>query len=169
MSSFSLAGLLRLRGVQERAAAERLSRAQVAARQSEARERHTRAALAGTGDDAVDVRTLAAIAAARAAARSRLADLSALTEAQRGAVEEAQREHAEAKRRARGLEKLEAAHVARERTRLLQAEQAVLDEIAQTRAMPDRPGARAGTAVSDRARPGTARWIASESPKEGAA
>lgn len=155
MSGFSLAGLLRLRGVQERAAAERLSRAQIAARQSEARERQARAALADTGDAAVDVRTLAAIAASRAAGRSRLADLSALHDAQRDAVDEARREHAEAKRRARGLEKLEAAHLIRQRARELQLEQAALDEIGQS--------VTARSAAS--ARPG--RWDATRT--EGAA
>lgn len=165
MSGFSLAGLLRLRGVQERAAAERLSRAQIAARQTEARERRTRAALADTGDAAVDVRSLAAIAASRAAARTSLADLALLTDAQRDAVDEARSEHAEAKRRARGLEKLEAAHAARERARLLHAEQAALDEIAQTlsasaRALPARPSAT---------RPGAAHWAGADSRTEGAA
>jgi flagellar FliJ protein len=158
MSGFPLAGLLRLRGVQERAAAERLSRAQIAARQAEARERHTRAALADSADAAVDVRTLAAIAAARAAARSELADLSALTDAQRGAVDEARQEHAEAKRRTRGLEKLEVAHRERERARELHAEQLALDEIGQSLAPTSRPAG---------GRPATSGWDAAAT--EGAA
>ncbi|MGV9768957.1 hypothetical protein ACWDR7_05660 [Microbacterium sp. NPDC003461] len=130
---FSLSGLLRLRGVQERAAAERLSRASIAARQAEAGERRTRAALAGAGDAAVDVRSLAAIAASRAAARAQLSELSLLSDERRDAEEEARRAHAEAKRRARGLEKLEAAHRERERSRELHAEQTALDEIATGR------------------------------------
>jgi flagellar FliJ protein len=139
MSGFSLAGLLRLRGVQERAAAERLSRAQIAARQTEARERHARAALADTGDEAVDVRALAAIAASRAAARTSLSDLAQLTNEQQRLVEEARHEHAHAKRRARGLEKLERAHAERERANELRSEQAALDEIATGRWKPETP------------------------------
>ncbi|GAA3649270.1 hypothetical protein [Microbacterium marinilacus] len=135
---FSLAGLLRLRGVQERAAAERLSRAAIAAQQTEARDRRTRAALAKADDDAVDVRTLAAIAASRAAARSRLADLALLTDAQRADVDEARRVHGEAKTRARGLEKLERAHAERERVNDLRVEQAALDEIASARSIAGR-------------------------------
>jgi len=133
MTRFSLAGLLRLRGVQERAAAARLSRAAVEARQSEARERRTRTALADSADAATDVRTLAAIAASRAAARARIAELSLLADARRDDVDAARRAHTEARRRARGLEKLEAAHRERELRAQLRAEQATLDEIASGR------------------------------------
>lgn len=130
---FSLAGLLRLRDVQERAAAERLSRAAVAARQAEAREHRTRTALAEGDDAAMDVHTLAAIAASRAAARARIGELALLAEAQRDDVDAARREHTEAKRRALGLEKLEAAHREVERRDELRAEQSALDEIATGR------------------------------------
>ncbi|OCG76566.1 flagellar FliJ family protein [Microbacterium sediminis] len=130
---FSLAGLLRLRGVQERAAAERLSRAAVTARQSEAREHRTRTALADSADAAVDVRSLAAIAASRAAARARIGELALIADAQRDDVDAARRAHTEAKRRALGLEKLEAAHRERERRGELRAEQSALDEIATGR------------------------------------
>ncbi|MGV2901211.1 hypothetical protein ACNPM4_05990, partial [Microbacterium sp. AGC62] len=60
--SFSLAGLLRVREIQERAAAQRLSRAVLDARHTEARDRSLRAHLAGAGSEAVDVRSLAALA-----------------------------------------------------------------------------------------------------------
>lgn len=133
MSGFPLAGLLRLRGIQERAAAERLSRAQIAARQTEARERRMRAALADTGEQPGDVRTMAALAASRAASRAQLSELSALASEQGAALSEAQREHSDAKRQARGLEKLEVGHLQRERARELQAEQTALDEIATGR------------------------------------
>lgn len=55
--SFSLAGLLRVREIQERAAAQRLSRAVIDAQHTEARDRSLRAHLAGSGNEAVDVRS----------------------------------------------------------------------------------------------------------------
>jgi len=127
---FSLAGLLRVRQIQERAAAQRLSRAVIDARHTEARDRHLRSALAGEGTDAVDVRSLAALAAARSAGRSMLADLTALAEVQSQSVDEARAEHAEARRAMRGLDRLAEAHAVRERTDELRIEQAELDEIA---------------------------------------
>ncbi|WP_426184690.1 flagellar FliJ family protein [Microbacterium sp. TWP3-1-2b2] len=127
---FSLAGLLRVRQIQERAAAQRLSRAVIDARHTEARDRHLRSALAGEGTDAVDVRSLAALAAARSAGRSMLADLTALAEVQSQSVDEARAEHAEARRAMRGLDRLAEAHAVRARTDELRVEQAELDEIA---------------------------------------
>ena len=128
--SFSLAGLLRVREIQERAAAQRLSRAVIDARHTDARDRHLRSALGGEGTDAVDVRSLAALAAARGAGRSLLADLTSLAAMQEQAVAEARSEHADARRAMRGLDRLADAHDMRERTAELRAEQAELDEIA---------------------------------------
>jgi flagellar export protein FliJ len=127
---FSLAGLLRVRGIQERAAAQRLSRAVIDARHTEARDRQLRSALAGEGTDAVDVRSLAALAAARGASRSMLAELTALAAVQSQSVDEARAEHADARRAERGLDRLADAHAVRERTDELRAEQAEIDEIA---------------------------------------
>lgn len=127
---FSLAGLLRVRGIQERAAAERLSRAVLDARHTEARDRHLRSALAGEGTEAVDVRSLAALAAARSASRSMLADLTALASVQQQSVADARAEHADARRAQRGLDRLADAHAERVRAEDLRAEQAELDEIA---------------------------------------
>lgn len=127
---FSLAGLLRVREIQERAAAQRLSRAVIDARHTEARDRRLRTALAGEGTEAVDVRSLAALAAARGAGRSMLADLSALSEVQSQSVDAARAEHADARRAVRGLDRLADAHAVRERTDELRLEQAELDEIA---------------------------------------
>jgi flagellar export protein FliJ len=132
---FSLAGLLRVRGIQERAAAERLSRAALDARHTEARDRHLRTALAGEGTEAVDVRSLAALAAARSASRSMLADLTALAASQEQVLAEARADHADARRAQRGLDRLAQAHAERVRVEELRAEQAELDEIAsRTRA-----------------------------------
>lgn len=127
--SFSLAGLLRVREIQERAAAQRLSRAVIDAQHTEARDRSLRAHLSGVGSEAVDVRSLAALAAARVAGRTLLVDLTTLSELQKRTVDEARTEHAEARRAMRGLDRLAEAHALRMRTAELQAEQTDLDEI----------------------------------------
>lgn len=126
---FSLAGLLRVREIQERAAAQRLSRAVIDAQHTEARERALRAHLAGTETEAVDVRTLAALAAARVSGRALLADLTALADLQQETVAEARDAHADARRTLRGLERLAEGHADRVRAADLHAEQAELDEI----------------------------------------
>ncbi|MFB7894199.1 hypothetical protein ACFC1I_18505 [Microbacterium sp. NPDC056044] len=127
---FSLAGLLRVRGIQERAAAQRLSRASIEAEQTASRDRQLRAALAVTGSDAADVRSLAALAAARVAGRSLLADLDSLGELRQAALHEARDEHESARKEVRGLERLADAHAARALAGELRAEQLELDEIA---------------------------------------
>ncbi|MEE2815305.1 MULTISPECIES: hypothetical protein [unclassified Microbacterium] len=131
--SFSLAGLLRVRSIQERAAAQELSRAVIEENQTRTRERHLRAALAATDSDAVDVRSLAAMAAARVAGRSMLADLESLAQVQQQAVSDAQSSHSEVRREVRGLDRLAAAHLARMQADALRAEQHELDEIALRR------------------------------------
>ncbi len=131
--SFSLAGLLRVRSIQERAAAQELSRAVIEENQTRTRERHLRAALAATDSDAVDVRSLAAMAAARVAGRSMLADLESLAQVQQQAVSDAQSTHSEVRREVRGLDRLAAAHLARMQADALRAEQQELDEIALRR------------------------------------
>ncbi len=127
--SFSLAGLLRVREIQERAAAQLLSRAVLDARHTEARDRSLRAHLSGAGSEAVDVRSLAALAAARVAGRTLLSDLTVLAELQEQTVDQARAEHSEARRAMRGLDRLAQAHAVRVRAAELHAEQAELDEI----------------------------------------
>ncbi|CAH0213845.1 MULTISPECIES: hypothetical protein [unclassified Microbacterium] len=127
---FSLAGLLRVRGIQERQAAQQLSRAVLDAQHTQARERNLRAALGGEGTDAVDVRSLAALAAARSASRSMLAEITSLAAVQQKSVDEARIQHAEARRAQRGLDRLSDAHALRVQAEDLRAEQAELDEIA---------------------------------------
>lgn len=131
--SFSLAGLLRVRAIQERAAAQELSRAVIDANQTRTRDRHLRAALAATESDAVDVRSLAAMAAARVAGRSMLADLQTLAAQQQQRVDEAKSHHDGTRREVRGLDRLAAAHEMRIRAEELRAEQIELDEIALRR------------------------------------
>lgn len=130
---FSLSGLLRVRSIQERQAAQELSRAVIDARQTRTRDRHLRAALAATESDAVDVRTLAALAATRVASRSMLADLEALSAQQQEAMEAARTAHDDARRSVRGLDRLALAHERRLRAEDLRAEQHELDEIALRR------------------------------------
>ncbi|MEE6389058.1 MULTISPECIES: hypothetical protein [Microbacterium] len=127
---FSLAGLLRVREIQERAAAQRLSRAVIDAQHTEARDRALRAHLAGTDTEAVDVRALAALAAARVSSRALLADLTTLSALQQETVAEARTAHADARRTLRGLERLADGHADAVRAADLHAEQAELDEIA---------------------------------------
>lgn len=136
--SFSLAGLLRVREIQERAAAQRLSRAVIDARHTEARDRSLRAHLAGAGSEAVDVRSLAALAAARVAGRTLLTDLTVLSDLQEQAVDQARTEHAEARRAMRGLDRLAQAHAVQVRAAELHAEQSELDEIGSRNRVEDK-------------------------------
>lgn len=135
--SFSLAGLLRVRSIQERQAAQELSRTVVDAAQTRARERHLRSALAATESAVVDVRSLAALAASRVASRSMLAELDSLAALQHKAVNEAKVVHAGARREVRGLDRLAEAHARRVHAEELRVEQRVLDEIAARSGMGD--------------------------------
>ncbi|NKF31391.1 hypothetical protein HER21_33670, partial [Pseudomonas sp. BGM005] len=96
--TFPLAGLLRVRGAQERVAAERLSRATAERTRTEAAAQDVRTSLADLGAQAGDAQTLLAMAAARAAGRSALSDLQALTDLHRTAEDEAKDAHVEARR-----------------------------------------------------------------------
>lgn len=127
---FPLAGLLRIRGIQQRAAAAHLSRAAMEEQRTEARDRQLRAALTASAETPGDIRTLAALAASRVAARSLLADLDTLRRAQRADVDAARLRLDDARRAERGIERLADAFHERERERRDAAEQAVLDEIA---------------------------------------
>lgn len=106
--TFPLAGLLRVRGAQERVAAEQLSRATAAAAQAEASEQRALSSLAAGGG-----------------------------ELRRAEAERAKAEHVAARRELKGLERLESAHRATAAQAELHAEQAALDEIAVVRAARD--------------------------------
>lgn len=134
---FPLAGLLRIRGIQQRTAAAHLSRAAMEQQRTETRDRQVRAALTASADTPGDVRTLAALAASRVAARSLLTDLDSLRRAQRDEVDAARARLTEARRAEQGIERLGDAFHERERARRDAAEQAVLDEIALRSASPD--------------------------------
>lgn len=131
--TFPLAGLLRVRDAQERVAAEQLSRTSSARLQAETAEQGAVASLAEISAQVDDAPTLLAMAAARAAGRSALSDVQALTEMRRAEEAEAKAAHVEARRELRGLERLEDAHRV-ESARISQhAEQTALDEIAVVR------------------------------------
>lgn len=132
--TFSLSGLLRVRTAQERVAAEELSRATADRTRAESAEQSVQASLADLAEDVGDSATLMAMAAARAAGRSMLGDLRALTELRRDEEAQARSVHIEARRELKGLERLEDAERTRRAAAELRAEQAALDEIAVGRA-----------------------------------
>ncbi|MCW2163909.1 hypothetical protein B0I12_001035 [Microbacterium hydrothermale] len=132
--TFPLAGLLRVRGVQERVAAEEAARARADARAAEAAEQHAVSSLSALATQIDDPATLRAMAAARAAGQASLADLQILSRLRRTEAAEAEDAHVDARRELKGLERLEGAHRSRELEERARTEQKALDEIATTRA-----------------------------------
>lgn len=131
--TFPLAGLLRVRGVQERAAAEKLSRTSAERAQAEAAQADAVAGLADIATSVGDARSLLAMAAARVAGRSALSDLQMLTELRREEEARAKAAHVESRRELKGLERLEATHRTQAAKAELAVEQTALDEIAVVR------------------------------------
>jgi len=131
--TFPLAGLLRVRGAQERVAAEHLSRASAERAQAETAGETAITSLADISAQIDDPRALMAMAAARAAGRSTLSDLQALVDMRRSAESEARSAHVEARRDLKGLERLESTHRVETAKAELAAEQTALDEIAVVR------------------------------------
>ncbi|CAM5432959.1 hypothetical protein [Leifsonia shinshuensis] len=128
--TFPLAGLLRLRQIEKDHAASDLAAANALRRDVQDRQVRAIAALHAVPAEATDAGTMFALAAARASSRSMLADLAVLTERAEAEAAEAQQAFTEAKKRAVGLEKLEARHHAEVVAGELGAEQAAIDEIA---------------------------------------
>ncbi len=131
--TFPLAGLLRVRGAQERVAAEQLARASAERARAEAATQDAIASLTDLRPLVGDAQTLMAMAAARAAGRSALGDLQALAELSRDTESEARSAHVEARRELKGLERLESTHRVEAVNAELAAEQVALDEIAVAR------------------------------------
>jgi len=129
---FPLAGLLRLRQIQQDQAASDLAAANARMRESSARERQARASLGGIATDVDDTTVLYAIAASRAASRSMLAELQGLQALRTAEADAAGEAFSAARARSVGLEKLEAKHLDEVRSADLSAEQNVLDEIVTT-------------------------------------
>ena len=128
--TFRLAGLLRLRQVQEEQAASDLAAANARSRENAARQNRARAALGGVGAEATSSNVLYAIAAARTSSRSMLAELEAVDVHNRADVADAAAAYAAARARSLGLEKLEQRHIETRDADDLAAQQAVVDEIA---------------------------------------
>jgi flagellar FliJ protein len=130
--AFRLAGLLRLRQVQQEQAASDLASANARARENTERQNRARALLGGGDTEPTSASVLYAISAARASSRSMLAELQAVEAVDRVAVAAATAAYTAARSRSLGLEKLEARHAETENAVDLAAEQAVVDEIATT-------------------------------------
>lgn len=126
---FRLAALLRLRHAQQDQAAAALATS--AERMRSAADARTRArrTLADQALDVTDAATLSALAAARASTRGMLAELDAVAGQREAEHAAARQAHADARRAALALEKLEARHDERVAADDLRAEQVVLDEI----------------------------------------
>ena len=129
---FSLAGLLRLRHLQQDQAAGDLAAANARLRATATRIDETRAALEHLPLNPTGADTLYAIAAARASSRSMLAELVALDGVAQKAAAAAQPDFEAKKAASASLEKLEGRHGAAEAAEDLHAQQTVIDEIAST-------------------------------------
>ena len=131
--TFPLAGLLRVRELQERLAAERLSHATAERAEAEDARDRVSSSLADIAVAVGDPRMLLAMAAARSAGSSALSDLQALSELRRQEEDRAKSAHVEARRELKGLERLELAHRTRTAKAQRDAEQTAIDEIAVVR------------------------------------
>ncbi|MEQ4520866.1 flagellar FliJ family protein [Pseudarthrobacter sp. B907] len=129
---FSLAGLLRLRQIQQDQAATGLARARSRSSSVRAREASARRQLTATDEEISSSASLRAVAAARSASHSMLADLQSLARIAETDEAAAREEFIAARTRSVGLEKLQDRHHAEVNTAELRAEQSVLDEISST-------------------------------------
>lgn len=135
---FPLAGLLRLRHLQQGEAASELAAANSRVQDNQTRRDRARALLHGGASAPTSAAAMNAMAAARASSRSMLADLDALGQGHLATLDEAQKVFDAARAESIGLEKLEARHAAAVAAADLHADQIVLDEIASTRWHRDR-------------------------------
>ncbi|NJC21219.1 flagellar FliJ protein [Arthrobacter pigmenti] len=127
---FPLAGLLRLRQVNQDQAAADLAAANGRLRESSARRRQALVALDGSTAHIADTAALHAIAAARSAARGMLTELAAVEDGLRSEATRAQEAFNAARTQTIGLEKLKERHAAEVSAEDLRTEQKTLDELA---------------------------------------
>lgn len=134
MAGFSLAGLLRLRRLQEEQAAAEVARAHVEHRSAQLRRQATAELLAGSampqrgsGGD------FGAAVAGRAALTGMVGEASLLVQGAEGRVDAVTLAWSATRTRATTLAKLEERHVAAQRTELDRLEQLVIDEAAARR------------------------------------
>ncbi len=139
---FSLAGLLRLRHLQQDEAAGQLASANARLDATSVQRNRARAALGATRSDASSTEALYAMAAGRASMRSMLSDLDSMLTQQHAEAEEANEVFNVARARAVALEKLEAKHLQAVMVEELRDEQNFIDEIASTAWRTDREGTR---------------------------
>ncbi|MGO4690015.1 hypothetical protein [Glaciibacter sp. 2TAF33] len=130
--AFPLAGLLRLRHLQQDQAAGELAAANSRLYENTVVAERARTALGGLPTEATSVEALYAVAAARASTRGMLADLDALGRRHTITAQEAQAAFDAARAQALSLEKLEVRHFVEVATLEQHAEQIVIDEIAST-------------------------------------
>jgi flagellar FliJ protein len=129
---FPLAGLLRLRQIQEEQAASDLAVANARARELRGRQARTRDTLGASDTEVASTTVLYAVAAARASSRSMLAELDSLSCEHQPVLNQANEAFAEARARSIGLEKLAGRHQRQQSEEELHAEQAAIDEMAST-------------------------------------
>lgn len=129
MSAFSLAGLLRLRKLQEDQRAAELNSARDRESVGLARTRRIRRTLAEGHEDPTAHASLASIAAVRASSATMLSELSEIDGANAAEVAIAAGAHADAHRKTLGLEKLEARFEEKKLADELRAEQLLLDDL----------------------------------------
>lgn len=130
--AFPLAGLLRLRHLEEDQAASHLAAANSRLEESSVLRERARTALGGTPAGVVSIESLYAVAAARASTRGMLADLDALGRRHESAQEEAQTHFDAARAQSLRMEKLARRHQASAAADELRDEQIIIDEIAAT-------------------------------------
>ena len=128
-AKFSLAGLLRLRRLEEDQRAVELNSARDREAVGLARTRRIRRDLADGHDDPTAHASLASIAAARASSATMLGELGELDRENAADVEKAAVAHADAHRKTLGLEKLEARFEEKARADALREEQLLLDDL----------------------------------------
>lgn len=134
MSRFTLAGLLRLRGLQEDQAAAALGAAERQAAAARERARHTAERLSGADlPSAVDGATFLAATASRLSLSSLLTEETEQERVARSVALERRDAWSRARQGERAVELLEEHHEERDRAEDLRVEQLVLDEVAGRR------------------------------------
>ena len=128
-AQFSLAGLLRLRKLQEDQRAVELNSARDREEVGLARTRRIRRTLAEGHEDPTAHASLASIAAARASSATMLSELGEIDRENAAQVEEAASAHADAHRKTLGLEKLETRFEEKKLAEELRNEQLLLDDL----------------------------------------
>lgn len=129
MSAFSLAGLLRLRKLEEDQRTLELNTARGREAVGLARTRRIRNTLAESQVDPLSHASLVSVAATRATTATMLAELGEADREAAAEVEAARVKHADAHRRTKGLEKLERKFEDARTADELRAEQLVLDDL----------------------------------------